>query len=49
MDRIHVYSFLVTADVVGLYLNIPHEAGLNSLNEALDRRREKKNICRGSC
>ena len=25
------------------------EAGLNSLNEALDRRREKKNICRGSC
>ena len=35
-------AFLVTADVVGLYPNIPHEAGLKLLKEALDRRREKK-------
>ena len=34
-------AFLVTA-VVGLYPNIPHKAGLKSLKEALDRRREKK-------
>ena len=34
--------FLVTADVLSLYSNIPHEAGLKSLKEALDRRREKK-------
>ena len=35
-------AFLVTADVVGLYPNIPHEAGLKSLKKDLDRRREKK-------
>ena len=29
-------------DAVGLYPNIPQEAGLKSLKEALDRRREKK-------
>ena len=39
-------AFLVTADVVGLYPNIPHEAGLKSLKEALDRRREKKYLQR---
>ena len=32
----------MTGDVVGLYPNIPHEAGLKSLKEALDRTREKK-------
>ena len=32
----------MTADVAGLYPNIPHEAGLKSLKEALDRRREEK-------
>ena len=35
-------AFLVTADVVGLYPNIPHEVGLKSLKKDLDRRREKK-------
>ena len=40
--RVPKDAFLVTADVVGLYPNIPHEAGLKSLKEALDRRREKK-------
>ena len=40
--RVSKDTFLVTADVVGLYPNIPHEAGLKSLKEALNRRREKK-------
>ena len=31
-------TLLVTADVVGLYANIPHEAGLKALKEALDKR-----------
>ena len=31
-------SILVTADVVGLYPNIPHQAGLKALKEALERR-----------
>ena len=35
-------AFLVTADVVDLYPNIPHEAGLKLLKEALDRSRVKK-------
>ena len=40
--RVPKNAFLVTADVVGLYPNIPHEAGLKSLKKDLDRRREKK-------
>ena len=32
----------MTADAVGFYPNIPHEAGFKSLKEALDRRRKKK-------
>ena len=40
--RVPEDAFLVTADLVGLYPNIPHEAGLKSLKEALDRSREKK-------
>ena len=32
---------MVTADVVGLYPSIPHEAGLNALKEALDNRENK--------
>ena len=40
--RVPEDAFLVTADVVGLYPNILQEAGLKSLKEALDRRREKK-------
>ena len=35
-------TILVTADVVGLYPSIPHEAGLRALKELLDRREEKK-------
>ena len=34
-------AILVTADVVGLYPNIPHEVGLRALREALDKRDEK--------
>ena len=33
---------MLTADVVGLYLSIPHEAGLNALWEALDNRGNKQ-------
>ena len=40
--RVPMDAFLVTADVVGLYPNMPHEAGLKSLKLTLDRRREKK-------
>ena len=36
-------TLLVTADVVGLYPSIPHEAGLKALKEALDKR-ENKNM-----
>ena len=32
---------LVTADVVGLYPSIPHEAGLRALREALDKQDKK--------
>ena len=32
----------MTADIVGLYPNIPQEAGLKSLKKPLNRRREKK-------
>ena len=35
-------TLLVTADVVGLYSDIPHEAGLSALREALDKRTRKK-------
>ena len=31
-------SILVTADVAGLYLSIPHNAGLKALKDALDCR-----------
>ena len=34
-------ALLVTADVVGLYPNIPHEAGLKALKEALDKRKNR--------
>ena len=30
-------ALLVTADVVGLYPNIPNEVGLSALREALDK------------
>ena len=35
-------ALLVTADVVGLYPSIPHEAGLQALKEVLERRKDKK-------
>ena len=34
-------AHLVTADVVGLYLNIPHKAGLKALKNALEREKKK--------
>ena len=34
-------SILITADVVGLYQSIPHEAGLKALEEALNNRTNK--------
>ena len=33
-------AILVTADVVGLYPSIPHEAGLKILREVLDKREQ---------
>ena len=33
-------AILVTADVVGLYTSIPHEAGLKALREVLDKREQ---------
>ena len=35
-------AFLVMADVVGLYPSIPHDAGLKTLKEALDKRENRK-------
>ena len=32
---------LCTVDVVGLYLNIPHDEGLSTLRKQLDLRQEK--------
>ena len=36
------YSILVTADIVGLYPSIPHEAGLKALERTLNNRTNKK-------
>ena len=33
---------MVTADVVGLYPSIPHQAGLEALREALDKKQTHK-------
>jgi hypothetical protein len=33
--------FLVSIDVVGLYTNIPHDEGLDTFKEALDKREDK--------
>ena len=35
-------ALLVTADVVGLYPSIPHEAGLQALEEVFECRKDKK-------
>ena len=42
LGRIPENSFLVTADVVGLYPSIPHVAGLEALYEKLEERSNKK-------
>ena len=42
MKKLPDSAILVTADVVGLYPSIPHEAALKALKEVLDRREEKK-------
>ena len=34
-------AILVTADVIGLYPNIPHNAGLKALNNMLQARKPK--------
>ena len=34
-------AILVTADAVGLFPSIPHEAGLNALRKAVDNREDK--------
>ena len=42
LGRIPEDAFLVTADVVGLYPSIPHDAGLKALYEKLEERSDKK-------
>ena len=42
LEKILDNAILVTADVVGLYLSIPHNVGLRALKEALDKREQKK-------
>ena len=39
--RVPKHTFQVTADVAGLYPNIPRHAGLKSLKEPLDRSEKK--------
>ena len=41
IENIPEGSILVTADAVGLYPSIPHEAGLNALRETLESRENK--------
>ena len=47
LGKIPDNTILVTADVVGLYPNIPHNVGLRALKEALDKREQKKNSYKG--
>ena len=42
MGKIPQDSILVTADVVGLYPSIPHNAGQKAVKDALDCRQNKK-------
>ena len=35
-------ALLVTADVVGLYPSVPHEAGVQALKEVFESRKDKK-------
>ena len=41
VGNIPVNAILVTADVIGLYPNIPHNAGLKALNNMLQARKRK--------
>ena len=41
MKNIPQDSILVTADVVGLYPSMPHNAGLEALEDAFDCRQNK--------
>ena len=42
IDHIPQDANMVTADVVGLYPNIPHDTGLEALRKVLDNRENKK-------
>ena len=42
IDHIPQDAIMVTADVVGLYPSIPHDAGLEALRKALHNRENKK-------
>ena len=43
LGNIPFNAILVTANVVGLYPSIPHDAGLQALYERLEERADKKN------
>ena len=46
LDSLSENAILVTADVVSLYPSIPHEAGLQALEEALENRNHKhRTLC----
>ena len=42
LGKVPSYTILVTADVVGLYLSIPHPSGLQALYKKLEERVQKK-------
>ena len=42
LGKIPEDAFLVTADIVGLYSSIPHDAGLEALNKKLEERSSKE-------
>ena len=42
IDHVPQDAIMVTADVVGLYPSIPHDAGLKTLRKSLDNRENKK-------
>ena len=39
--KLPINAVLVTSDIIGAYLNIPHEDGINCLNEVLEERDDK--------
>ena len=42
IDHVPQDAIMVTADVIGLYPNIPHDAGLKAFRKSLDNRENKK-------